>query len=324
VLVTGANGFIGRNLCVFLKKKGYFVRGTVRKSVYDISGVDEHIQVGDIDQKTDWQQALAGIDVAVHLAARVHIINEKAASSIEEFRKVNVVGTERLAQVAVKAGVKRFIFVSSVKVNGEGVASAVGRVLDSSASPQNDRGVYREEDVPKPEDAYGISKLEAEQAVIRIADETGLEVVVLRLPLVYGPGVKANFINLVKIAGSGLPLPFKRINNKRSFLYIGNLMEAIAACIGHPRAAGQTFLLSDGQDLSTPDLIKMIAKAMGKRVMLFSLPLRFLRMMCRIMGKAKEFEKLTGSLRVDNSKIRNLLGWNPPFTMEEGIKETLK
>jgi nucleoside-diphosphate-sugar epimerase len=184
--------------------------------------------------------------------------------------------------------------------------------------------VYTEEDVPKPKDAYGISKMEAEQVLKRIADKAGLEVVILRLPLVYGPGVKANFKNLVKIAGSGLPLPLKRINNKRSFLYLGNLMEAIAACIGHPRAAGQTFLVSDGQDLSTPNLIKMIAKAMGKRVVLFPLPLGFLKMFCKIMGKAKEFEKLTGSLRVDNSKIRNLLGWEPAFTMEEGIKETLK
>jgi nucleoside-diphosphate-sugar epimerase len=364
VLITGANGFIGRNLCVFLKKKGYFVRGAVRKDVHDVSGADEYVQIGDIDQKTDWQQALSGVDTVVHLAARVHIINDTTANPVEAFRKVNVFGTERLAQASVQVGVKRFIFASSVKVNGEGVADSVGRALDSSsfdytqdealsgvegasASPQNDnggetrndnggkarndnggkaqndRGVYTEEDVPKPEDAYGISKMEAEQVLKRIADKTGLEVVVLRLPLVYGPGVKANFRNLVKIAGSGLPLPFKGINNKRSFLYLGNLIEAMAACIEHPRAAGQTFLISDGQDLSTPGLIRMIANAMGKRVVLFSLPLRFLRMLCKIMGKAKELEKLTGSLRVDNSKIRNLLGWEPAFTMKEGIRETV-
>jgi nucleoside-diphosphate-sugar epimerase len=307
VLITGANGFIGRNLCAFLKKQGYFVRGTVRKSMHNIFGVDEYIQVGDIDQKTDWQQALVGIDVVIHLAARVHIVNEKADHPLEKFRKVNVFGTKHLAQAVAQVGVKRFIFVSSVKVNGE-----------------NNQVPYTEKDEPVPEDAYGISKLEAEQVVGHIAAETGLKVVILRLPLVYGPGVKANFRNLIKIAGSSLPLPFKGINNKCSFLYVGNLMEAMAACIEHPRAAGQTFLVSDGQDVSTPGLIRMIANAIGKRVVLFSLPLRFLRMVCKIMGKAKEFEKLTGSLRVDNSKIRNLLGWKVPFTLEEGIRETLK
>jgi len=380
ILVTGANGFIGRNLCAFLKEKGYFVRGAVRNNVCDIPGADEYIHVGDIDESTDWQEALAGVDMVVHLVARVHVMHEHADDSIKEFRKVNVLGTERLVRMAVKAGVKRFIFASSVKVNGDGTGALLGKDLDSSASPQNDRGcmdfgllrpprftrgtrndkgncndkgvrndnyrAYTEKDMPAPQDAYGISKLEAEQALARIADETGLEVVILRLPLVYGPGVKANFKSLIKMARSSLPLPFKGINNRRSFLYVGNLVDAICVCIEHPKAAGETFLVSDGQDVSTPDLIRMIAGAMEERprgyrgfgllrpprftrglrndVGLFYLPLGVLKALCKIIGKSEELEKLTGSLVVDSSKIRNLFGWKPPFTLEEGIRETVR
>jgi nucleoside-diphosphate-sugar epimerase len=307
ILITGVNGFIGRNLCVSLKGKGYFVRGVVRNNVRDVSGVDEYTQVGDINEATDWQEALAGVDTVIHLAGRVHVINDPEANPVEAFRKVNVLGTERLARMAAKAGVKRFIFMSSVKVNGEGK-----------------QGVYTEKDVLAPQDAYGISKMEAEQILTSVAAETGLQVVVLRLPLVYGVGVKANFKSLIKLASSGLPLPFKGINNRRSFLYLGNLVDAISTCVIHPLAVGETFLVSDGQDVSTPDLIKMIAGAMGKKVVLFSLHPGILKALCKIAGKTEELEKLTGSLVVNSSKIRNLLRWKPPFTMEEGINETVK
>jgi len=305
ILVTGANGFIGSNLCVFLKEKGYSVRAAIRNNVCDISGVDEYIQVGDINELTDWQQALDGRDAVVHLAARVHIMNDSMVDSLDAFRKVNVFGVERLARMAVRAGVKRFIFISSVKVNGEGALRP-----------------YTENDLPEPQDAYGISKMEAEQALACVAVETGLQTVILRLPLVYGSGVKANFKNLIKIIG--FPLPFKDINNQRSFIYLGNLVDAISTCIIHPKAVGETFMVSDGQDISTPDLIKMIASARNKKPILFSLHPGILNTLCRIAGKAKEMEKLTGSLLVDSSKIRNLLGWKPPFTLEEGITETLK
>ena len=307
ILVTGANGFIGYNLCAFLKGKGCFVRGAVRNNVRNVLRVDEYIRVGDINESTDWQQALAGVDTVIHLAARVHIINDPAANPVEVFRKVNVLGTERLARMAAKTGVKRFIFISSVKVNGEGALRP-----------------YTEKDIPAPQDAYGISKREAEDLLACIAAETGLQTVILRLPLVYGPGVKANFKSLIKIVSIGLPLPFKGINNRRSFLYIGNLMDAIITCISHPLAAGETFLVSDGQDVSTPDLIKMIACALKKKAVLFSLHPGILKALCKIVGKDKELEKLTGTLLVDSSKIRNLLGWKPPFTLEEGIKETVK
>lgn len=307
ILITGATGFIGRNLCALVKEKGYSVLVAIRNNVRNLSGVDEYIQVGDIDESTDWRQALAGVDTVIHLAARAHIVRESVVDSLEAFRKVNVRGTERLARMAAKAGVRRFIFISSVKVNGEG-----------STRP------YSENDTPKPQDAYGISKREAEDSLARTAAETGLQVVILRLPLVYGPGVKANFKSLIKIIGIGLPLPLKMVNNRRSFLYVGNLADAIIVCVGHPLAADETFMVSDCADVSTPDLIKMIACAIGRKAVLFSLNPGFLKALCKIMGRGEELEKLTGTLVVDSSKIKNLLGWKPRFTMEEAIRQTVK
>ncbi|MBU4509606.1 NAD-dependent epimerase/dehydratase family protein, partial [bacterium] len=260
-----------------------------------------------LGELTDWQQALVGVDTVIHLAGRVHVMDSRWSlpcawipafagmtrvagmtrggnDKLHAFRKVNVLGTERLARMAAKAGVKRFIFISSVKVNGEGVrdSSACGLrmtegVRDSSAcglrmtegvSGCNDGGLrlpYTEKDVPAPQDAYGVSKMEAEQVLAFVAKETGLEVVILRLPLVYGRGVKANFKSLIKLVSSGMPLPFKGINNRRSFLYVGNLVDAIGVCVEHPKAAGETFLVSDGQDVSTPELIRMIAGEMKNR-----------------------------------------------------------
>ena len=316
VLVTGANGFIGRNLCAFLKESGYSVREAVRNNTSDSSGVHEYIQVGDINESTDWKQALTGVDTVIHLAARVHIMQDQAANPVEAFRKVNVLGTERLAQLAAKAGVKRFIFISSVKVNGE---KTEGRGKEGEL-----KEAFSERDVPEPQDAYGISKLEAENVLKKIADETNLQIVILRIPLVYGPGVKANFKNLIKIASAGLPLPFKGIRNLRSFLYLGNLTHAVIACIDHPKAAGETFMISDGEDISTPELINKIAFALNKKPVLFPFNLKILRAFCKIIGKSEELEKLTGSFLVDSSKIRNLLGWKAPFTMEEGLKETVR
>jgi len=307
ILVTGANGFIGRNLCSLLKEKGYFVRGAVRNNVCDVSEADEYIQVGEINESTDWQKALIEVDTVIHLAARVHVMSDRDVDPLDAFRKVNVLGTECLARMAAKAGAKRFIFISSVKVNGEG-----------SHQP------YTEKDKPKPEDAYGISKREAEDSLTSVAAKSGLKTVILRPSLVYGLGVKANFKNLIRIAGAGLPLPFKGIRNQRSFIYIGNLVDAIATVITHPLAVGETFLVSDGEDISTPALIKMIASAMNKKVILFPLPPAVLKVLSTLAGQGEAMVKLTGSLRIDSSKIRNLLGWKPPFTLEEGITETVK
>jgi nucleoside-diphosphate-sugar epimerase len=242
----------------------------------------------------------------IHSAGIAHAKNGNNSDN-EQYRQVNVGGTEGLAVQAAKAGIKRFIFISSVKVNGEGVLRP-----------------YTEKDQPDPKDIYGISKLQAEDALSRIAAETGLQTVILRPPLVYGAGVKANFKQLIELVNRRLPLPFGGLNNRRSFLYVGNLADAISACIQHPLASGETFLLSDGQDVSTSGLIRMIASGMGRRVVLFSLPPVILKILFRIAGKAETVEKLSGTFLVDASKIRNLLGWKAPFTMEEGLKHFLQ
>jgi nucleoside-diphosphate-sugar epimerase len=307
VLVTGANGFIGRALCLFLKRKGYVVRAAVRGERIDIPGVDEYVQVGDISRSTDWQQALIGIDLVVHLAGCAHNLKKATAASFNTFRQVNVFATESLAKASAKAGIKRFIFVSSVKVNGEGAIRP-----------------YNEKDIPAPEDAYGMSKREAEEVLAGIGARTGLQTVILRLPLVYGPEAKANFKELIKAISSGVPLPLKGLKNRRSFLYIGNLTDAIAVCLVHPRAAAETFLLSDRQDVSTEELVKIISFAMNKRIVLFFFPANLLRVFSKIMGKERAVNKITGSLAVDSSKIGDLLGWKPPFTLEEGIRLTVK
>ncbi|MEW6088382.1 MAG: NAD-dependent epimerase/dehydratase family protein [bacterium] len=291
ILVTGANGFIGCSLCTFLKEKGCFVRGAVRNNAHNVSEADEYIQVGDISELTDWSNALCDVDFVVHLAGRAHVMREQESDPDYVYHRINAMGTKRLAEQAVKSGIKRFIFISSIKANGK--------------------------------DPYGASKQEAENSLVCIAAETGLQVVILRLPLVYGPGVKANFRNLIKLVNSGVPLPFKNVTNRRSLIYLGNLLDAIITCVNHPLAAGEIFMLSDGQDISTPDLIKMIAFALGKRPLLFPLSTGILMTLCKIAGKGEEVGKLVGSLTVDSSKIRNLLSWKPPFTLEEGIKETI-
>lgn len=308
IFITGATGFIGQALCVKMLEDGYAVKAAIRRQdqAFYLPAGAERAHIESIET-FDRYQELEGVDMVIHLAGRAHLIKGRAADSLEAFRKVNAFGTECLARMAVKAGVRKFIFISSVKVNGEGTSQP-----------------YSEDDLPAPQDAYGISKMEAEQALTRIAGKTSLQVVILRIPLVYGPGVKANFKNLIKIVRLGVPLPFKGINNRRSFIYLGNLVDAIITCISHPSAVGETFMLSDGQDVSTPDLIKMVASAMDKKAVLFSLHPGILKALCKILRKSGEMEKLTGSLFVDSSKIRNLLGWKPPFTLEEGIKETVK
>ena len=308
VFITGATGFIGQALCFKLKAMGWKVKAAFRGKCAPVClpASVEAVSIESIETHDNYLDDLMGVDAVIHLAARVHIVNDPATDVIDAFRKVNVLGTERLARIAAKAGVKRFIFISSVKVNGEG-----------SSWP------YTENDLPEPRDAYGVSKLEAEQAVARVACETGLQTVILRLPLVYGPGAKANFKNLVKLVSSGLPLPFKSIRNRRSLIYLGNLVDAISVCVNHPLAAGETFMVSDGQDISTPDLIKAIAYAMNKKPALFSLHPRFLKALSNIFGKQEEAGKLTGTLVVDSSKIRNLLNWKPPFTLEDGLAETV-
>lgn len=308
VLVTGANGFVGRALCDELLRHGQSVRGTLRQHEGRHALLErvEPIVVGTINAATDWKAALAGCDAVVHLAARVHVMNDKASDPLAKFREVNTEGTLNLARQAVRAGVKRFVFISSIKVNGEG------------------RDVpYRETDAPAPEDAYAISKWEAEQGLQRIAQETGLEIVTLRPPLVYGPGVKANFQRLLHTIARGWPLPLEAIRNKRSLLYLGNFVDAIRICVEHPAASGQTFLLDDGRAVSTPELIRAVAQAMARPARLLAIPVNMLEFAGALLGKRAAVMRLTGSLWVDGSLIRSRLGWTPPYSMEAGLAATV-
>jgi nucleoside-diphosphate-sugar epimerase len=309
VFVTGATGFVGRALCAAMLEKGWKVKASIRKkSVPDFmpAGVEIVLSEG-LEDRRDYCRDLKGVDVVIHLAARVHVMKDVSADPLEAFRKVNVQGTECLARSASRAGVKIFIFLSSVKVNGEG-----------SLEP------YTENTVPVPQDPYGISKWEAEKALADITAQAGLKTVIVRSPLVYGAGVRANFGNLIKIVKSGIPLPFKSVNNRRSFIYIGNLVDVLLTCATHPAAAGHTFMVSDGQDISTPELIRMIAAAMKRKEVLFSVSPSFLRGLAQMSGKSEEAERLLGSLFVDIRKITKTLDWKPPFNLESGIRETVR
>jgi len=313
VLVTGANGFIGQALCLCLHGSGFKVRAAVRKIDRKLPNVYESVEVGDINSQTDWAEALNNIDVVVHLASRAHIIRDNASDPLFEFRKVNVFGTERLARMAAQHGVSRLIYISSVKVNSE----------CTKRDPDGKMLCVSEEDIPNPQDYYAISKWEAERLLYRIKEETGLEIVILRSPLVYGPGVKANFQRLIKLIDLGIPLPFANLKNARSFIYLDNLVDVILKCTIDPKAAGQTFLVSDGQDISTPELMRMIAKAMKRKLILLPFPVGFLRVFGKVSGRLSEVERLINSLCVNNDKIVRTLDWKPPYTLEQGIKLTV-
>lgn len=302
VMVTGATGFVGVALSAKLTASAYRIVPAVRNK----SGLPDEVVVGNLNISTDWRSALADCDTVVHLAARVHVMEDTAENPLALYREVNTDATLNLARQAANAGVKRFVFISTIKVNGEGRETP-----------------YREIDVPAPEDAYAISKWEAEQGLRRIAQETGLEVVILRPPLVYGPGVKANFLHLMKTVKKGWPLPLASIHNRRSLLYLGNFIDAIQLCVEHPAAAGQTFLLDDGQAVSTPDLVRAVARAMGRPARLLPVPVGALKLAGSLLGKRAAVERLTGSLCVDSSAIRTRLGWTPPFSMEAGLAATV-
>ena len=309
ILVTGANGFIGQALCQKLVAGGWGVAGAVRnESAADkLPGGVESVIVGAVGPDTDWVPALSGADSIVHLAARVHVMHEGAAKPTAVYRAVNVAGTERLAKTAASMGVRRFIYLSSIKVNGEGKPDP-----------------YTEHDEPMPADLYGISKYKAEQILQEIAATSDLKVVVLRPPLVYGPRVKANFLQLLKVLEKGLPLPLANVKNRRSMIFLSNLIDAILVCIQHPSAAGNTYLVSDGRDMSTPELLKKTAALLGKPSRLFPCPVPLLRLMAKPVGKSEALKRLLESLCVDISKIRAELNWQPRFTVEEGLSQTVK
>ncbi|OIQ97576.1 GDP-6-deoxy-D-mannose reductase [mine drainage metagenome] len=306
ILVTGATGFIGKSLCEELVLNGQDVCVAIRADVNPITNASM-VKIGELNGRTDWSTALDKADVVIHLAARVHVLNDGANDSLTEFRKVNVDGTLNLAWQAAQAGVKRFIFISSVKVNGE---------LTSMDRP------FRETDIANPQDSYGISKLEAEQGLLQIAQQTGIEVVIIRPPLVYGAGVKANFASMMRAVKRGIPLPLGAISNKRSFVYVGNLVSLIIKCIDHPAAVNQVFLASDGYDISTTELLKECAKAQGVKVRLFPIPQMMIEVCAVLFGKRVVVQRLCGNLQVDINKANTLLGWVPQVSVAEGLKVT--
>jgi nucleoside-diphosphate-sugar epimerase len=306
LLVTGANGFVGRSLCAELFLQGHAVRAAVRSANIRIDDYEQAI-VGSIDSRTDWSVALKGVTVVIHLAARVHVMKDTAIDALAEFRRVNVEGTLNLARQAVEAGVQRFIFISSIKVNGEG--SILGRL-------------YTPEDQPAPVDPYGISKREAEDALRHLASKTGMEVVIIRPPLIYGPGVKANFQSMMHWLDKGIPLPLGAIHNRRSLVALDNLIDLIVTCIHHPAAANQIFIAGDGEDLFTTELLQRMAAALGKKAWLIPVPELILMWGARLIGKQAMAQRLCGSLQVDISKARDLLDWKPPLKVDEALRKT--
>lgn len=306
LLVTGANGFVGLFLCDELMRRGMQVSAAIRTRNQLPSGV-ELVTVGAIDGATDWSKALVGASVVIHLAARVHVMRDTAFDPLEEFRKVNLHGTENLARQAAQAGVRRLVYVSSIKVNGEQTADVP----------------FSETDTANPQDPYGVSKWEAEQVLHQVARETGLEVVIVRPPLVYGKGVKGNFAQMMKVLGRDIPLPLASVENRRSLIHVGNLVDAVILCATHPMAANQTYLVSDGEDVSTPDLLRQLGAAMGHTARLFPCPPILLRLLGKLAGKSDQVERLLGSLRIDSGKIRRELGWKPPVTLREGLRKTV-
>jgi nucleoside-diphosphate-sugar epimerase len=307
ILVTGANGLVGKRLVSRLDRDGLSVRAAVR-SLHSAPAFGDTVAVGAVDKSTDWHRSLKDVQVVVHLAARVHIMHDAAKDPLTEFRRVNLDGTLNLARQAAAAGVRRFVFISSVKVNGE------------CTQPER---AFTEVDPTNPSDAYGQSKHEAEQALRLIAAQTGMEVVIVRPPLVYGPGVKANFAALMRAVQRGWPLPLGAVRNQRSLVALDNLVDFIVNCITHPDAANQTFLVSDGQDLSTAELIRGMARAAGVPARLLPVPVWVLRGGAALLGKGDAVQRLCGNLQVDISKARSVLGWVPPVSVAEGLSRAM-
>jgi len=306
ILVTGASGFIGTALLTALRQGGHCFRPVYRRE--NASGTDAGVVVPAISSTTDWESHLGNVSSIVHLAARVHIMKDAALDPLSEFREVNVAGTLNLARQAALHGVKRFVYISSIKVNGEWTSAG---------------GAFRPDDIPKPVDPYAISKLEAESGLRQIAAETGIEVVIIRPVLVYGPKVKGNFLSMMKWLYRGIPLPLGSLHNLRSIVAVENLVDLILTCLRHPAASNQTFLVSDGHDLSTPDLLRRTAAAMDRVVRLIPTSPSFLEAGANLLGKRDLAQRICCSLQVDISKTRQLLAWHPPLTVNQGLQNTV-
>jgi nucleoside-diphosphate-sugar epimerase len=307
-LITGATGFVGSGVVARLAGEGVETLACVRNHMALMPEGVRVVPVAELTTFTGWRQVLEGVKNVVHLAARVHVMHDTEADPLKAFRAVNVEGTLNLARQAVNAGVKRFVFVSSVKVNGE--STQLGRA-------------FTEADAPNPQDAYGQSKYEAEQTLLQLALDTGMEVVIIRPPLVYGPGAKANFAALMRAVQRGWPLPLGAVHNQRSLVALDNLVDFIVTSITHPQAANQTFLVSDGQDLSTTELVRGMAQSALVPARLLSVPLWALHAGAMLLGKGDDAQRLCGNLQVDISKARSFLGWVPPVSVEEGLRRAI-
>ncbi len=310
VLVTGADGFIGRTLCRRLVAAGCAVRGAVRAGPEAASERLKEVSlvaVGDIGPVTDWSSALEGVDVVIHCAARAHVTVETAADAVEAYRRVNVNGSRRLAEQAANRGVRRFVLLSSIGVNG---------VLSTGTRR------FSFDDPPDPREDYARSKLEAEQALLQVsASHLGLETVIIRPPLVYGPRVKGNMYRLLGLVRRGTPLPLGGVHNRRSLIGLHNLVDLLVICVEHPRAAGEVVLVRDDHEVSTPELLRMIVAEMGVKDRVFGLPHGLLALIGRATGRTRELDRLCGSLVVDDSRTRSLLAWRPRLSLEDGIRE---
>lgn len=305
ILVTGASGFVGRNLVPALIKAGHEVRCAVTQKVDSL--LAEQVLVNKLELQNDWSEILQGIEVVIHLAARVHIMKDKVANPLEEYCKINSKATKNLAEQAAKHQVKRFIFLSSIKVNG-------GFTLDGLP--------FTEESTVQPEDAYGESKWYAEQYLQLISQKTQMQIVILRPPLVYGPEVKANFFKMLQLVNKGWPLPFKNIQNRRSFVFIDNLISAICTVVSEPKAANQLYLVADDGTWSLTNLLVELAQKMNVKLRLFSIP--GIIAVFKLFGLANLNQRLFGSLEVCNNKLKTQLGWNPPVSSADGLSKTVK
>jgi nucleoside-diphosphate-sugar epimerase len=310
-LVTGGTGFVGNALLLALARTGQPTVAAIRRPLSDSSNLSgfKCAVVGEITSETDWRRALEHVSVVIHCAARVHVMHDHSSDPLEGYRQVNLRGTLNLARQAAANGVRRFVFVSSIKVNGENTQAGYPFFADDS---------------PAPSDAYAMSKLEAELGLRELSDLTGMEVVIVRPPLVYGPGVKANFASMMRWLARGVPLPLGRIYNARSLVALDNLVDLLVKCARHPAAAGQILLVSDGEDISTTELLHRTARAMGMRANLLPVPTSWLEFGAAMIGKRAAAQRLCGSLQVDIEKTRRLLGWAPPLTLDQGLKRAVE
>jgi nucleoside-diphosphate-sugar epimerase len=307
-LITGSTGFVGRALIKSLNQKGISTLCVIRNNKY-VDDFERTFEISDLSDNNDWSPILTDIDVIIHCAARVHVMNDKASNPLEEFRKVNTRATLNLAKQASNSGVKRFVFISSIKVGGE--SSKLGNPLTEDSDYV-------------PSDPYGLSKYEAEQELLELAEHSEMEVVIIRPTLIYGPGVKANFETMMNWASKPIPLPFGAINNKRSLVSIDNLISLIEVCLTHPKAKNEIFYVNDGNDVSTSDLLRKLYKSFSNRTPLIPIPMSLINLLFKLIGKGGYSARLLSSLQVDISKAKTLLNWTPPHSVDDSIDKTVK